>query len=174
MLLGIEQRFAGGLHVVVEREIFAADAGGDDARAGAHDFVDAEKRVGGLDHGDELGVAASHAALFFEFSHQFVEKFDVRRAVDLGAGDAVDVGTDRVLEVAHRERQRAVDAYDDVGTAAAHLFGGRFDQRAGFFFLRRRHTVFDVELDDVGAARVRLVHVLVDVDRHVHQGAPYR
>ena len=173
MLLGVEQRIARGLHVVVEREVFAADAAGDDARARAHDFVDAKECIGGLDHGDEFGMANRHAAFLFKFGDEFVEQLDVRGAVDLGARDGVDVRADGMFEIAHRERQRAVDAHDNVSAAAAYFLGGCLHQRAGFFFFRGRHAVFDIELDHIGAARVCLVDVLVDVDRHVHERPPY-
>ena len=124
---------------------------------------------GGFDHGDELGVADRHAALFFEFGHQFVEQTHVRGAVDLGDGDAVDVGTDRLFEVAHRHRQRAVDAHHHIRAAAPHLRRGFLDQGARLVLFAERHAVFEIELDHVGAARVRLVDEFVDVDRHVHE-----
>ena len=74
-----------------------------------------------------------------------------------------------MFEVAHRERQRAVDAHDDVGARAAHFLRCRFYERARLGFFRGRHAVLDVELDHIGAARMRFVDVLVDVDRHVHE-----
>ena len=93
----------------------------------------------------------------------------MRGTVGLGDGDAVDVRADRMFKVAHRHRQRTVDAHNNIGAAAAHFGGGFFHQGARLVFFADRHRIFEIELDDVGAARVRLVDEFVDVDRHIHQ-----
>ncbi|MNC91218.1 hypothetical protein D3C83_74330 [compost metagenome] len=77
-----------------------------------------------------------------------------------------------MLEIAQRERERLVDAHDDVRPAAAHPGGRLFHQRPRVRFLRRRHAVLEIELNAVGAAGVGLVDEFLDVDRHVEQRAP--
>jgi hypothetical protein len=170
----MQQHVAVGLRVHVQREILAADVHCHDPRARPRDLVDAGKGVGGLDHHDELGVPGLHAALRLELAHQLVEQPHVRRAVRLGDGDAVHVREHRVLEVAHGERQRLVDAHHHVRTALAHARGVLLDQHARLLLFGGRHRVFQVELDHVGAAGVRFLDEFLDVDGHVEQRAPYR
>ena len=95
-------------------------------------------------------------------------------AIDLRERNAVHVGRDRMLQVANSEREWPVDSHDHVGSAALHAGCGFFHESSRAFLFRRRDAVFEVELDHVGAARVRLVDVLVDVHRHVHERAPDR
>jgi hypothetical protein len=102
----------------------------------------------------------------------FIEQLHMRYARHLGDGDAVHVRADRMFEVAHGQRQRLIDAHHHVGTAAFDARRIFLDQLARIGFFRRRHAVFDVELDHVGAAGVRLVDEFFNVDRDIHQRAP--
>ena len=103
---------------------------------------------------------------------QLVDALHVLGALRLGDRDAVDVRADRGFEVLHRDFVGTVDAHHDVGAAAPHALRRRRHQLARRVLLRGRHAVLEIELDAVGAARVRLVDVLLDVDRDVQQRAP--
>src|SRR6266850_6221416 len=94
------------------------------------------------------------------------------RALRLGHRDAVDVLVDRRIQILLGELARAVDAHNHVGAAAPHAFRRRRDELACRALLGGRHAVLEVELDAVRAARVRLVDVFLDVDRHIHERAP--
>src|SRR6185312_7487331 len=86
----------------------------------------------------------------------------------------VDVAADAAFEIEERALEGAVDAHHHVGAATAHTLRSVRDQRPGVRLLSRGHAVLEVELDAIGAARMRFLDVLFDVDRHVEERAPYR
>src|SRR5438552_85237 len=174
LLLGHEERLLGRLHAVFEREILAADVHRRVALDRHRDLRHAEKRCRRLDHRDEAGVAGFETALRLELRNDFVEPPQVRRIVHFRDLDGVHVGADRGLEIARRHRVRSVDAHRHVGSPAPHPGRGPGDELARVVLLVGGDAILQVEQDAVGAAGVRLLHVFLDVHRHVQQRAPHR
>jgi len=171
-LLGCEEHVVVRLHVAVEREVLAAEAQAHHARACARDLVEACEGIGGFDHRDEFRMAERHTALQLELAHQLVEQLYMRSAVDFRQRESVHVRREGMFDIPDRHRERSIDPHHHVGTCAPHPRSRRLNERARAILLTRRDAVFEIELDHVGAAGMCLLHVLFDVDGHIHERAP--
>src|SRR5690606_30438330 len=118
--------------------------------------------------------ADGHAALFLEPGYHAVEDAQVRSTVDLGNGDQADGRRHGMLEIAHRELDRPVDAYADVGAAAADLVRGLLDELARTRLFVLGDAVLEIQHDAVGAAGMRAIDEPVDVHRNRQERPPHR
>jgi hypothetical protein len=133
-----------------------------------------QPRRGGLDQDDQPGVADDEAEAQLGLGDVIVEQPDVVGAADLRQHEAVDLGRDRCLDVAHGERQRTIDSDQDVGAAAPDPRRVALDQRPRRVLRGGRHAVLEIDLDAIGAALVRFRDETLDVGRDVQQRPPHR
>ena len=104
--LGMERRL-GWFHAGLEREVFAADVHGRQARAGRGDRRHLEEGAGRLNHRDQARVPIAKTAGRFQAGNLVIDAPDVVGVLRLGDSNAIDIAADRRVEIeAARSRRR--------------------------------------------------------------------